>query len=154
MQAVMQSRVLGVDGGETYTILGNTVTIKVAGEQTRGSHAVVYYRVAPGFPGPPPHRHDFDEYFYLLDGELQMQVGTETVVIRAGESAFAARGEAHTFSNPGNRPATFLITMAPAGFERFFGELAARLAEPGAIPPVVAAELNRAYGVEMVEAHG
>lgn len=153
MTAMMLSRALGVDDGEVVSILGNTVTIKVTGAQSGGTQAILVYEAAPGFVGPPLHRHDFDEYFYVLDGELQFRIGAETVVARAGESVFAARGEAHTYANPGDRPATCLITLVPSGFEFFFAELAARLGAPDAFPPAILAELNHKYGVEMIEAY-
>jgi quercetin dioxygenase-like cupin family protein len=38
---------------------------------------------------PPLHRHDFDETFHILDGELTFQLGDDLVVRRSGELAFA-----------------------------------------------------------------
>ena len=49
-------------GGGTYTIL-------VTGEQTGGRYCLIDMLVPPG-AGPPPHRHDFEEMFTILDGEI------------------------------------------------------------------------------------
>ena len=46
---------------------------------------------APHWAGPPLHQHDFDEAFYVLEGELTFQVEDAVVVKRAGEFAFAPR---------------------------------------------------------------
>jgi quercetin dioxygenase-like cupin family protein len=93
--------------------------------------------VPAGTAGPPLHRHDFDEAFYVVEGELTFQVGEELVVRRAGEIAFARRGVAHTFANHSGADARVVIVITPAGFERYFDGMAARAAgvEP---PPEVA----------------
>jgi glyoxylate utilization-related uncharacterized protein len=84
--------------------------------------------VSPRAGGPPLHRHDFDEAFYILEGELVFQVEDELITRRAGEMAFAPRGVAHTFANQTAEPARFVLVCTPAGFERYFGRLAAKLA--------------------------
>ena len=83
--------------------------------------------------GPPLHKHDFDEAFYLLEGELTFQLRDELVEVRAGEVAFAPRGVPHTFANRSGRPARFVLVCTPAGFERYFARLAAQQA--GVEPP-------------------
>jgi mannose-6-phosphate isomerase-like protein (cupin superfamily) len=79
------------------------------------------------------HHHDFDELFYVLDGELTFQLGTELVTRRAGELAFARRGAHHTFANLSGAPGRQLIVCTPAGFERYFARMAAERA--GVEPP-------------------
>jgi quercetin dioxygenase-like cupin family protein len=41
---------------------------------------------------PPLHHHDFDETFYVLEGELTFQLRDEVVTRHAGEVAFARAG--------------------------------------------------------------
>jgi Cupin domain len=41
---------------------------------------------------PPLHGHDFDETFYILEGELTFQLGEELITRRAGELAIARHG--------------------------------------------------------------
>ena len=90
-------------------------------------------RVPAGFPGPPLHRHDFDETFYVLEGELTFQLGDELLTKREGELAFVPRGAAHTLANRADSPARYLIVCTPAGFERYFARIAA--ANAGVEPP-------------------
>jgi hypothetical protein len=47
--------------------------------------------VAAHSAGPPLHKHDFDEAFYMLEGELIFQVEDELFTKRTGGFAFAAR---------------------------------------------------------------
>ena len=77
---------------------------------------------------PPLHRHDFDETFYLLEGELTFQLGDDVFTRRAGELAFAPRGVPHTYANLSAIPARALLVITPAGFERYFDRIAARIA--------------------------
>lgn len=83
--------------------------------------------------GPPLHVHDFDETFYLLDGELTVQLGETTFPARAGELVFAPRGVPHTLANLGGAPARYLLVCTPAGFERYLVRTAAE--EAGTEPP-------------------
>jgi quercetin dioxygenase-like cupin family protein len=64
----------------------------------------------------------------VLEGELTFQVGDERLTRRAGDLAFAPGGVPHTYSNRSGAPACALLVITPAGFERYFDELAARAA--------------------------
>src|ERR687892_325596 len=72
--------------------------------------------VPAGFPGPPLHHHDFDETFYVLEGELTFQLEDELFTRKASELAFAPRGVPHTFANLSGVEARTLIVCTPAGF--------------------------------------
>jgi quercetin dioxygenase-like cupin family protein len=152
MSEDLRNILLKGDEREKPTALGNRVTIKLTGEETGGAYSMVTYTAHPGFAGPPPHRHDFDELFYVLEGQLDFQLGTETVRAGRGELVFAPRGAVHTFANPGAEPVSFLIVFSPPGFEGFFAELADRLRETDGTPDMgVMTELNQKYGVETVQ---
>ena len=103
------------------------------GQQTGGALSLVEITVPAGSAGPPLHRHDFDEAFYLLQGELVLRVGDVVTTRTAGELAFAPRGVPHALANPGDAAARYLLVCTPAGFERHFARLAAQAS--GAEPP-------------------
>ncbi len=86
---------------------------------------------------PPLHRHHFDESFYELEGELTFRLGDDVFTRRAGELAFAPRGVPHTYANLSGAPARALLVITPAGFERYFDRIAARV--NGTDPPPEAA---------------
>jgi quercetin dioxygenase-like cupin family protein len=114
-----------------------TTHVLLRSEQTEGELAVVENAVGPGFGGPPLHHHDFDEAFYVLEGEMTFDVAGERVTAGAGEVAFAPRGEVHTLANLSGAPARYLLLCTPAGFERYFDRIAADQA--GVAPPPEAA---------------
>ena len=63
------------------------------------STSVMDNTVGAGFSGPPLHHHDFDETFYVLEGELTFQLEDEVFTRTRGELAFAPRNVPHTFAN-------------------------------------------------------
>jgi quercetin dioxygenase-like cupin family protein len=101
-------------------------------EQTNDQLSVVQNVLPPGF-GPPLHHHDFDETFYVLEGELTFQLRDELFTRKRGELAFAPRNVPHTFANLSGADARTLIICTPAGFERYFARMAAE--RRGTNPP-------------------
>jgi quercetin dioxygenase-like cupin family protein len=89
-------------------------------EQTDGVVSVIEVASSGERPGPPFHRHDFDEAFYVLEGELTFRLRDEVFTRGPGELAFAPRNVPHTYGNLSGRPARALIVCTPAGFERMF----------------------------------
>ena len=102
-------------------------------EETGGHMSVTEIEVPAHSAGPPLHRHDFDEAFYMLEGELIFQVDEELATKGAGELFFAPRNVAHTLANHSETPARYVLVCAPAGFERHWARLAAEQA--GVEPP-------------------
>ena len=114
------------------------INVILRGEQSGGEIAIMDNVVGAGFFGPPLHHHEFDETFYVLEGELTFRLKDELFTRKQGELAFAPRGVPHTFANPGDADARTLIVCTPAGFERYFDRMAAR--EAGIEPPPEATE--------------
>jgi mannose-6-phosphate isomerase-like protein (cupin superfamily) len=62
----------------------------------------------------PPHVHDAsDEGFCVLRGELEVLVGENRRVLRAGESVVIPAGAVHTFATVGPEPVAVLAVMTP-----------------------------------------
>ena len=102
-------------------------------EETGGQVSVTEIVVPPHSAGPPLHTHDFDEAFYMLEGELIFQVGDERVARRTGEVSFAPRNVPHALANHSDAPARYVLVCTPAGFERHWARVAAEAA--GVEPP-------------------
>jgi len=115
--------VLGAGEGKTISVLGDSYTYKAAKEETGGAYALIEGTVVGD--GPPPHIHTTEEEaFYVLEGELNVLVGERTVTATAGAFVLVPRGTVHTFSKAGTASAKILIIISPAGFEKFFEEIA------------------------------
>jgi quercetin dioxygenase-like cupin family protein len=110
-----------------------TTSVLLRSEETGGHVSVTEIVVPSHSPGPPLHTHDFDEAFYMLEGELIFQVDDALATKRAGELSFAARNVAHTLANHSDDPARYVLVCTPAGFERHWARIAADAA--GVEPP-------------------
>jgi quercetin dioxygenase-like cupin family protein len=100
-------------------LVGDTYTILVAGRDTAGKYTLIDMHVPPG-GGPPPHRHDFEEMFTVLDGEVRVTFRGEMIVARTGQTINVPANAPHSFTNASDRPSRLLCMCAPAGQEEFF----------------------------------
>jgi len=109
------------------------IKVLLRSEQSGEHIAVMDNIVGAGFPGPPLHHHDFDETFYVLEGELTFQLGKEIFTRPQGGLAFAPRGAHHTLANQSGAEARYVLVCTPGGFERRFDLMAAE--QTGVEPP-------------------
>jgi mannose-6-phosphate isomerase-like protein (cupin superfamily) len=131
------------DPGLTHLGVGaGTYTILISGEQTGGRYTMIDMLVPAG--GPPPHRHDFEEIFHILEGELQITFRDEVHHVGPGQSINIPANAPHGFRVVSATPARFLCICLPAGQEEFFklvGEvLPTRNTRPTPPTPEVMAE--------------
>ncbi|HEY8357901.1 MAG TPA: cupin domain-containing protein [Ramlibacter sp.] len=131
------------DAGLTHLGVGaGTYTILVSGEQTGGRYTMIDMLVPAG--GPPPHRHDFEEIFHVLEGELDISIRGEIHRVGPGHTIDIPANAPHGFRVASVTPARFLCICLPAGQEAFFklvGEvLPTRTTPPTPPTPEVMAE--------------
>ena len=68
----------GPGSAPTSALVGDTYTILVSGADTAGRYTLIDMHVPSG-GGPPPHRHDFEEMFSVLEGEVKVTFRGETL---------------------------------------------------------------------------
>jgi quercetin dioxygenase-like cupin family protein len=117
-------------------LAGDTYTVLLTGADTAGHFTLIDMYVPPG-GGPPLHRHDFEETFSVIEGEIVFTFRGATAVACAGETVNVPANAPHAFHNASDRPARMLCVCAPAGQEEFFLTLGARVASRTAPPPVL-----------------
>jgi quercetin dioxygenase-like cupin family protein len=100
-------------------VVGDTYTILLTGQDTAGRYTLIDMHVPPG-GGPPPHRHDFEEMFTVLEGEVELTFRGATSTARAGQTVNVPANAPHSFRNASDRPARLLCMCSPAGQEEFF----------------------------------
>jgi quercetin dioxygenase-like cupin family protein len=101
------------------SIAGGIYTILVSGEQTAGRYCLTDMLVPSG-GGPPPHRHDFEEMFTILDGEIEFVFRGEVLRAGAGSTVNIPANAPHSFKNMSDQPARLLCMCTPAGQDEFF----------------------------------
>jgi quercetin dioxygenase-like cupin family protein len=131
--------------GERDTAGSSEILIKATGDETGGTFFLSESTIAPGFPGPPPHRHErLVDMFYVLDGVLTVRLGEETHQLGAGSFVCVPAGVVHTFSNPSDSPVRFLNFNTPAGWENYMRDLA-EAAKAGPLTPEVIGRVASRY---------
>ncbi len=103
-------------------VVGDTYTILLAGKDTAGRYCLIDMHVPPG-GGPPPHRHDYEESFSVLAGEIEATFRGKTSTVRAGETINIPANAPHQFANKSKEAARLLCLCSPAGQEEFFLEI-------------------------------
>src|SRR5215211_4978867 len=117
--------VLSPDEGETVWLRKLGIRFMIGGEETDGNFALVEHPIGPRALAAPMHTHEHeDEYTFVLEGEVGVQIGEEVLVARPGDLVFKPRGVPHAFWNATDKPARALEIIAPAGFEGYFSEVA------------------------------
>jgi mannose-6-phosphate isomerase-like protein (cupin superfamily) len=81
--------------GRTLAVVGDVYRFLATGEDTDGRYALWEAIVPPG-GGPPPHVHSREEEgFYILEGEITLQIGGERLVATPGTFANMPVGTPH-----------------------------------------------------------
>jgi quercetin dioxygenase-like cupin family protein len=112
------------------------VRFLVGGEVTDGRCAIVEHPIPPKALAAPLHTHEReDEISFVIEGEVGLQLGDRTEIAQPGAVVFKPRGIPHTFWNASDSPARLLELITPAGFERYFEEMALVFADAAGGPP-------------------
>ena len=115
-------------------LVGDTYSITVDGDDTNGRFCVVDMHIPAG-GGPGPHRHDFEETFIVLDGEIEATFRGKKSVVSAGETVNIPANAPHQFHNASANPARLICICSPAGQEKFFLEVGVPVATRTTAPP-------------------
>ena len=104
-------------------LVGDTYTITVDGDDTNGRFCVIDMHIPAG-GGPGPHRHDFEETFIVLDGEIEATFRGKKSVVHAGETINIPANAPHQFHNASANPARLICICSPLGRRNSSGKSA------------------------------
>jgi quercetin dioxygenase-like cupin family protein len=137
--------------GPELDVLGVTHSYKAMASDT-GQQFSVWESIVPPGRGAPAHTHTReDEAFYVLSGEVLVEVEGATDPLRLGTGAFlfAPRHRRHGYRNVGTDTARLLVFAMPgAGLDHMFAafdEVGKRSGHMPAIETIV--EIADQYGV-------
>src|SRR3954470_16227163 len=124
-------------------------TLLAGRADTGGSAAFVIHPLAPRALGSPVHTHTHeDEWSYVLEGRVGIEVDGRVVVAGPGDLVLKPRHVPHAFWNAGDEPARLLEVITPGGFESYFAELGEILA--AGVPDLARlGEVAARYGLQM-----
>ena len=124
-------------------LVGDTYSLLLSGKDTEGRFCLIDIHIPPG-GGPPPHRHDFEETFILLEGEMEATFRGTKSIVKTGETINIPANAPHQFHNSSDNAVRLLCICSPAGQEEFFELVGVRVATRTTPPP----KLNEAEQAE------
>ena len=131
-------------------LVGDTYTVLLSGQETAGRFCLIDMHIPPG-GGPPPHRHDFEETFILLEGEMEATFRGEKSTIKAGETVHIPANAPHRFHNVSASPVRLFCICSPAGQEEFFQEIGVPVATRTTPPPKPTPDEEEAFRKKAAE---
>ena len=132
------------EGLPHFGLVGDTYTVLVSGDDTAGKYTLIDMHVPPG-GGPPPHRHDFEEMFTVLEGEVELSFRGQQLVAKAGETVNVPANAPHGFHNGSSDAVRLLCLCAPSGQEQFFAEVGQPVGSRTEPPPALDEEAQAAF---------
>ena len=142
-----------------FGVVRDNYTVLLSGADTGGAYALIDMYVSPG-GGPPPHRHDFEEMFHVVEGQLEGSFEGESFTLHPGDMVNVPASAPHFFRNVTDEPARVLCMVTPPGLEDYFAAwatvLPSRTVLPDPTPEEIhalharAAELGPAFRIEDV----
>jgi hypothetical protein len=107
---------------EPLNVLGMPLRFLCDARETGGAWSLFEEEVGLGM-GPPPHRHNWDEAYYVLEGEVDFEIDGKPLTIRAGDFTRLPANTVHGFKGASAAGARVLIFAAPGHASEFFEEL-------------------------------
>jgi len=130
------------------SVLGMPLTMLCEASETGGNWSLFEEEVPLGM-GPPPHRHDWDEAYYILEGKVDFTIDGQTVSSTRGDFNYLPGGTIHGFKGASDLPARVLIFAAPAHGSDFFREINDEVrATPEDLAKIPA--IGRRHGIEFM----
>jgi mannose-6-phosphate isomerase-like protein (cupin superfamily) len=75
-----------------------------------GCHMEVHETtLGAGMEPHPPHRHENEELFLLVKGQVAITIEGKTTVVGPGSAVFVHSNEFHGARNPGTEPAQYFV---------------------------------------------
>ncbi len=140
--------------GQPRWFFGMLAEVKASAADTAGRYTLVEITAPPGLDAPRHVHHTEDEGFHVLEGDVTITVGDETVELVAGQFAFGPRDVPHRFT-VGPDGARMIWVLTPGGFEDLIDEAsvpaeAPTVPPPSVVPPADIAEILRRHGNDLV----
>lgn len=83
------------DRAKALNIVGEQITVLASNKATDGYE--IFLQEGPAGSGPPPHQHDWDESFFVLEGEIEFGFGSEQMTAAPGTLVHLPAGTTHWF---------------------------------------------------------
>jgi quercetin dioxygenase-like cupin family protein len=150
---IVPSTIVKPGQGDRFQVLAVAKSeriIRLRGNQTDGRITIMEGEILVG-ESPPLHTHHReDEYFHVVAGEIEFQIGDSKVLGKTGTWVFAPRFIPHTFRNLNSTGARLEYVFQPAGIEYYFEEVSKVIVEQKPDWQTQAAAIANKYGIDLI----
>ena len=112
----------------------NHIRCLISAADTAGRLAFFENRLSPGATIPGHIHHHEDEYWYIMDNGLDIQLGAEMIAVKANTLIAIPAGTEHAVFNTGDAQVRAVFFTTPGGLEAFFEGLSKLLDSPESKP--------------------
>ena len=118
-------------------ILGIGYSLLVTAEDTGGAYELMKFSVPNGL-GPPPHiHHREDEHFFVLEGEFEVTIGSQTHMAKSGTFLHLPKHVPHGLRATNAELCSFLCWVIPGNLGRFFNSFKKPWPKDSKYPPLL-----------------
>ena len=143
-----QPVVVPSDAGKVLEFIG--IRHKLMYQHTGGAYYLFEFEFDPE-SGNRLHVHEYeDEVVHVLEGEIEIRLGDQTLRSPAGGVAHLPKRIPHGLYNPLKTRSRYLGIAVPGGMEYFFDELSAAQ-EAGSLDDAEHRRISLKYGIEWLE---
>ncbi len=115
-----------------FNVVGEQITVLLTRNTTHGYE--IFLQEGPEGSGPPPHKHDWDESFYVIRGNIEFGYNDEQMTAGPGTLVHLPGGTVHWFRFKEGGGQMISITGQGSGASRFFTDLGTEI--PSAAPDI------------------
>ena len=141
--------------GSIVSVVGDTYRIVIGSEQTNGAYALIDMLIPPK-GGPGPHsRANFQEAFYVIDGEIKVITKEKRYTATKGSYVnISFNGPVHKFTNKTDKTARVLCLTTSTGMQKMFEEIGKPVAADTFLPPSQMTPEEQKQFQSIAEKHG
>jgi quercetin dioxygenase-like cupin family protein len=103
-------------------VLGMKISFLCNSEDTDNRYSSMLNTV-PKELGAPPHSHPWDEAFYVVKGEVELQLDDQRHQLKSGDYALVPANHVHAFRGLSDEEGLMITFESPSHSHRFFQEI-------------------------------
>jgi quercetin dioxygenase-like cupin family protein len=102
-------------------VVGEKITVLASSEDTHGYE--LFFQDGTRGTGPPPHSHDWDESFFVLNGDIRFGFDDREMLATPGTLVHLPAGTQHWFRFESDRAQMLSVTGSGSGAAAFFTQV-------------------------------
>lgn len=116
-------------------VIGDAITTLISSQDGTGYE--LFDLSGPADSGPPPHAHPWAEAYYVLDGQVAVNIDDQQLLVGPGAVVNIPAGHLHAYKIVSPQ-ARFIVITTPQGASGFFADVDANVgAMPDSLPTLI-----------------